>query len=404
MLETCTISAPIRELRLPADFERHQYFSSITLEPLTPEFRRRLLDAAHDVDVDDSVLDLLVDSEAVLSLSIPSPWAMPSSAIVSASLYRVVADSIARRFVDCLRLFADTPCLPSQQCWFAIIQDQDGKSDRTEIIDKHWVQSESVLTEPQPSGVEVMTCLQDLARYERQLECWCQIARLNETYTDPKRQKGYVAAGNAAIRRGFEERARVFREEHGEDDETMPGHVKVRLTKEQAATLWVQGHVRAFQQSVEKLEYERSVQRSKVRFLRGLQIFTDAFLVKPPYRFVVRVGVLESLFGKNSGELSYQLAVRIAWLLEPDSASQRHSISKKVKNIYKLRSEIAHGAHFTIGKLEECESELLELCRQVIRTVLHNSGAYLALTHQLAAHSDDFLDRLAIGMVDNELS
>lgn len=99
-------------------------------------------------------------------------------------------------------------------------------------------------------------------------------------------------------------------------------------------------------------------------------------------RFLMLTVVLESLFTTSRDELSHRISERIALLLETQSAD-RKALYQKVRDIYKSRSIIAHGAPMKekdIQKLHALAPELEYLVQRIMKSLTLDSTLFSALS------------------------
>ena len=111
------------------------------------------------------------------------------------------------------------------------------------------------------------------------------------------------------------------------------------------------------------------------------------------FRYVLLWFALEALFGpENSGEISHQLAERIAKLMG-DDADSAYNLYRKVKKSYTLRSKIVHGMRIDTKKgLPLAELQMLEgLVRKAMVRILTNDELYRTFG---CASREEYLRRL----------
>jgi hypothetical protein len=390
--EKLSVAAPLRHLALAASFRGAQFGPGLSLLWMSPATRRLMLDAAHAVKARSDVLDCVLHSECVAFIDVPTPTPVPSSPLIAAAIYRAIADRIVHRLTDCLRLFADVPPPSQRLCWF-LIQGERPDAMCATAVDPNWEDDDA---DDGADPLETLMGLGGLERYWTKLAFWCEIDQLNNTFTDPAKQQGYVAAAKHEVRERAEDLIQTMHGERASVDnaaEDGPSQIDLRT---RSGAWWVDGYARAFRAQLGKLDRKRYAERSGGRFTRALQIFFDTFRLHEPHRFLARVGVLECLLSVGLGELGMQLAVRIAWLLVPEPHATRQELHQTVKDLYLLRSKIAHGADFSAADLERKAPELLALVRRVLNAVLSNDATYAAL---MANSADDYLIKLLLGGV-----
>jgi hypothetical protein len=149
---------------------------------------------------------------------------------------------------------------------------------------------------------------------------------------------------------------------------------------------------------IDRLEENQYTIPSKARFGRAFQWFCNAFRLSGPFRFVAFVTCLESLFGVETAELTFQLASRAGWLLSPNNAKERERLFDEVKSCYTLRSKIVHGAKYSRDDMARQEEGLLKITREVLLTVLRDKKVRHVFLDATQQECDGFLKQLSLGM------
>lgn len=97
----------------------------------------------------------------------------------------------------------------------------------------------------------------------------------------------------------------------------------------------------------------------------------------------------EGLFGSQANDqLSLQLALSIAWILQPNEPIARRQVFDRAKKIYGLRSKVVHGGSAMTADVEAAAEELLEWLRHILLTLL--------TTHASLVGAKDGLQQLVL--------
>lgn len=394
MTKQYVIVAPIPELPLPADFGPRNLGTGVVLAPLKPDARRALLDAAKQQGpASNDLLDVIIHSESVAIFDVPEVPGVSGTPLAAGAMYRDVADLILSRIGDCTRLFGDVPLFMRRHSWF-FASGSTKKIDLTTLMptELSWTWEPTDGNE-EPTIAATVQGIEGLsANWAVLTEC-CQLSLLNKAFADPRKVRGYTAAGNAEVKKRALEMAQAYLDEHPPSDEA-----KMNFNSFSAAW-FITGYLHAYQRELRKLETRHRIERHSTRFHRAIQVFTDSFRIQEPHRLVARVTALEALLSHERGELTIQLAARLSWLLAPNSAKDRRGVFDKVKSFYDLRSKVVHGASFSFAAITKSESELLQLTRKALVTVIRTPRVFTALASGTNA-SNACLKGLLIGDVD----
>jgi hypothetical protein len=136
---------------------------------------------------------------------------------------------------------------------------------------------------------------------------------------------------------------------------------------------------------------------SRSRLGRGFQFFSQSFRLVEPHRFVGFATCLETLFCTRRTEVTFQLASRLSWLLEPKDYSKRRDTFKEATNLYDLRSKIVHGGNFSISETETQEEHLVDLCRRAFWTILEDDTLFDTFFSRDPRACDEYLESLNLG-------
>ncbi|MDQ3381245.1 MAG: HEPN domain-containing protein [Actinomycetota bacterium] len=99
----------------------------------------------------------------------------------------------------------------------------------------------------------------------------------------------------------------------------------------------------------------------------------------PADRLVDSVIAWENLFGTREGEGTLRLTLALAWLLEPRSAAQRESLHRRLKELYRARSDIVHGNPFDNRRIAELANEAFSCAVQALAVLFSDRRDLLSL-------------------------
>lgn len=110
------------------------------------------------------------------------------------------------------------------------------------------------------------------------------------------------------------------------------------------------------------------------------------------YRLAFYVPVLECLFGSSTGEITHQVAERIAFYVG-QTPQERYELYIDVKDAYSIRSRFIHGDVFddkSLKRVNELSTKIDELTRKILlKVVLEDSEIFLEDTKR-----KDYLKKL----------
>jgi hypothetical protein len=99
----------------------------------------------------------------------------------------------------------------------------------------------------------------------------------------------------------------------------------------------------------------------------------------PADRLVDSVIAWENLFGTREGEVTLRLTLALAWLLEPESALKRESLQRRLKELYRARSDIVHGNPFDTRRVAELANEAFSCAVRALAALFRDRPDLLAL-------------------------
>lgn len=99
-------------------------------------------------------------------------------------------------------------------------------------------------------------------------------------------------------------------------------------------------------------------------FVRRLALSLGVYVRSDEDRLVDAAVAWESLMGqKSSAQLSLQLSLGLAWLVEPSDATEREQVYRRLKKIYESRSKVVHGVAVPLAKVRSDFDDLSEILR-----------------------------------------
>ena len=413
--ESFLILTPLPQLKLSGKAEMYG-FGRVSIGVFKPRLRRILLDIAKAENCSEDMFLLLVNSETIFCAEIPFPTPTRSRKIYSA-YYSRVAQEILKRIFNCLLLFNWVPAPLLSYCWFTAIGCVSTvQSDSLEPLDSDYEYIDTFYNidwrSPSVEPVDITLGCEDLRKFWNKLSPLCQIEQLNTTYTNKHKQHGYIKAAKEYEISMMEEylKARygngvtIDRESHevATKEDLQKREDIIWISEKLQAKWFLDGYFSSYRSEIDKLSMELDKKPSNNRFIRSFQFFINGIRLPNPHRFIAIITCLESLFGKETREITFQLCLRIAWFLNPKNPNERVKIFEQVNNFYKLRSKIVHGAKFSTDKLEEAENELLFLVRSIFWKILSIDDIYKIAFEKDTKSWDKLLDKLILGQPDQD--
>jgi hypothetical protein len=222
------------------------------------------------------------------------------------------------------------------------------------------------------------------------------IDKIRETFCSEAKWAGYLNAGQTYADRKGDELAEARSVETGAELEAQHGGGILD-------DAFLKGCYLAYGREIKKLAFGEARHSRGQRVVIALQFLSDSMRLPIPHRFVALTTCLEALFSKEPSEVTFQLASRTAWFLEPDNASERQSVFAEVVSSYGLRSDIVHGRVSNVAsapKYREHETNLMGLVRKVLMRIFADPMLYdLAFNGEPKAY-DEYLKRLTLGSGD----
>lgn len=401
--EPCVVFAPLSQLTLNQQVEKDAAAplleEGLLFTKMESELRRRLLNVAKSAGASDDVLEVLLESELIFWASVPPlPSTLEGTPLkLTTALYSVVAGAILNRVSNWLMIFNLHSPVPAWPCWFSAI----GSLGRIEletaaIQDPQWKEVRTPSYGPDDSRFrEANKSIELLGLMWDRLTPLLKVDKLKSIFCDEAKWQGYFDAADAFAQRKREEFAAIRSEESGEP-------VKAQLEGNEYDDWWFDGVINAFGQAVRKLDFELEQGPRGRRLIRAIQFLSNSVMLPHPHQFIAVITSLESLFSKESAEVSHQLATRSAWFLHPNDGSKRVETYQEVIALYKLRSDIVHGRVYNISNMMDRIVASDIIIRQVLMAILSNDRVLALILDKDPNLYDKYLARLSLGQTDTD--
>jgi hypothetical protein len=298
-------------------------------------------------------------------------------------------------------------------CWFcAQASAKCTKIVQVDLLDTHWKYIDQFTNidwrSANVEAVDVGLQYFGVTTYWAKLSRLCQIDQLVKIFTEPNKAKGFNKSAQEYSMVKAEE---LLRAKYGPGvtierspaksslgDTTAVGNTgRILVSPTQMARWFVEGLGVALGKEVEKRSNSLHTGPSKNRLSRAFQFFSQSVRLVEPHRFVGLATCLEALFCTRRTEITFQLASRLSWLLEPKDYSKRRETFKEASNLYDLRSKIVHGADFNIAEVFAQEKRLLDLCRRAFWKILSDDALFETFFNRNSKVCDDYLESLNLG-------
>lgn len=359
---------PEPQLKLETQLGDYNLGHGLSIRPLEPKLRRRLLDIAKEKQCSE----------------------------------------------DCLLLFGWAPAPLFSYCWFLVAGTPDDMDlDICEMLDPKWEYLDQFTNIDWRSGqneaVDISEEMKDLQRHWDKLSLLCQVNELNDIFIDRNVEEECRRYANEYVVGKIEE---LMKAKHGPDavipDKAGSTNVKTgdnvtglpilptASDEKQRAWLLV-GLSRAYRNELERLSHELNVRVLDKRLDRAFQFFTDAFGMTQPHRFIAFATCLESLFCTDSIEIAFQLASRIAWFIGSDDYDKRAAIFAMAKRLYGLRSKIVHGVKYNSTQIDDSADQLEVLVRMAFAKIIIDDDMFRKFRDEDQKACKKYLEELNLG-------
>lgn len=356
------------------------------IERLDPARRRLLLNAAKDHPGGDDALSLVLNSDAVACFPVPGVGRGGEVEKMTGRAFARAAGEVLERATGLLHVFWDDemPEFPDSCSYYWFHTSPDWSAVEPSLgppfAHKGWTEQ---------SGIDDVP-LRDLSVRWARLASLFHISRYFTAWIDPQKQKEYLAAGNAYVKKEAEKAVRDATDEQPADG----GPRRFDYTAK--APHWLlEGAIAAYRRELNKIEDE--LQADTNRLTRSIRIFVESFSLPEAHKFLSLAMCLEALLSLGNSDLTFQLSCRLGWLGAPSSPEERMTIAKAVGKLYDTRSKIIHGAPFAPKNLYDQTDELASLCRRVILSIIDNDEMFRVYGSDQKEEVDKFLKRLALG-------
>jgi hypothetical protein len=323
------------------------------------------------------------------------------------------------RIFNCLLLFDWVPPPLIRYPWFTV----EGTPDQPDLssailVDPQWEYYDTFQNidwrAPDAEPIDITLSLMALKVFWAKLSQLCKFDMLNASFTDPARLKGYWESGKQNV---FTNVNNLMKAKYGPDAEIVlpddPTHPVAatpsspssanrpkssKISSRLTAKWHLEGWISAYNSAIRKLSNDLSSGPSHLRFFRAFQFFTHAFRVPDPHRYVALSISLESLLCTQRSEVTFQLAGRAAWIIDPSHFDKRKEVFSKVKHLYDFRSKIVHGVHYPTKELDESKHELTTLIRKAFFQILSSDKLWGIFSNTDDRICRSYLDNLNLGV------
>jgi len=412
MKKNLVLLTPLPQLRFTGKLRGERRFTvddTMFIQPLRPRLRRAMLNLAKARDASDDVRMLVNESELVFVHQVPAEWQVSKITPSRAWLYSPIASEILSRLHDCFLLFTWVPVPLLDPCWFcAETSAEYGAITLIELLHPHWEYVHQFTNvdwrSPDAPPVDV-----DLGRFSDDKHCrvpyWgevlrysCGIDKVESLGYEPnKLTRLFKSTGEYAKRKLHDFAKDTWGPDAKVDwSDLGPRHKSSDLMKYYHRFLW-EGYRSVLARELDKASDKLHRNPYKDRLGRAFQFFTQSFRLVEPFRFVAFATCLETLLCTGRMEITFQLAARLGWLLEPKEYDKRRDIFKEATKLYGLRSTIVHGAEFSVDKIADQEGRLVDLCRRALLKILSNDSLCATFQNGDPKVCDAYLESLNLG-------
>lgn len=420
MPEPYTLIAPMPQLKLEIELSDYNLVDGLSIRPLKPHLRRRLLDITKQRKCSDDCLLLLSESELIFCAQIPTRNSKADGSTFFATVYSSIAEEILKRIFRCFLLFEWVPAPLFHYCWFLVAGTPDEMdSDTLKILDADWQHVDQFTNidwrfgEDKPEDISLG--MKGLQRYWDKLSLLCQVDQLKDVFTNEKIEKECLEYAHQYVIGKVEE---LMKAKYGPDtvvdrepvvfDTEVDTNAEKRsngndlpifpTTSSEMQRKWMfVGLGMAYANAVGKLSQEPNTRIFDRKLDRAFQLYIDAFRMHQPHQFITFATCLETLFCTGSSEIAFQLASRIGWFLHPDDYSKRAKIFAKAKSLYSLRSKIVHGVRFDVNKVRSSGRQMIFLARMAFDKIIRDDAIFHIFRHKDQAVCKEYLEGLNLG-------
>ncbi len=398
MVDQFTFLCPLPQLRLDGGTERYDFEPNLSVRSISLSEQRSLINVAKaSRRCSDWLLASLHDARVMIT--------SPARRGKDSMFFRLPFETLVRRFLECFILVDGYRFIPPPiiGCASFLVpgSSQEMAFDRALVLEADW----------RPDGMlgEFLANTRfDAAPILKELrKCWPRIAHMcgietldgclelkDEAFCD------LIEAGNESVRNHAQETSDAFVSEYGDhllDPEFRP--LQITIPDKRSASWFLKGFGEALVNEISKRHEKWRADLTRVRLQRAFEIFLEASHLREPQRFVNLITSLESLLSTGTSELTSQLAIRTAWLMEPStlrmpeefrvkipndklqefeefwrasSPNRRWNVHQEISDMYGLRSKIVHGEKFDFSQLTQKSNELSLTVKSLFRQIIED--------------------------------
>ncbi|MCX5674620.1 MAG: HEPN domain-containing protein [Planctomycetota bacterium] len=390
-----TLVTPVPQWDVPENWDGCELDPGFRIAPMPSQVRRSLLNALKECEGTghEAAMEVVNQANTMAMAQIPGIRRDHPNAFVNGLLYQMVADALLRRVFECCRLFQynDDPGGYWHCCWFLGMWESAAQTfERVKCMHSEWL-PDNIPPSTDPDSVDPAEALAKVALNWERLRTLCLINAFVRLYSDPKKQQGFWKAGQARVEREAEQLVRLrSAESSGQEDP-----VRVKISTRQSAVWQLEGFRDAYRQALDKLE-ARDYGRGS-RLTRAFRLFTDVHSLPLHHRYLSLTMCLETLLGMGKDELTFQLGLRVGWLLYPTQGETRKRFLRMVREYYNFRSKIVHGVPFKMQEVEVNYAFLRGITRMVLEKVISEDRLFSIFSGNKPEACDAYLNELAIG-------
>ena len=352
---------------------------------MSPQIRRKIANLVKEKNCSNNILKVLMEAETIFTSKVPF-LAQEKFSVLDACKYSFIADVILNKLFDCMLLFGYVPKPFKTFIWFLSkgIPSEEN-TNNFQLIRYDFF--EDIPIQPVIGDLLVLW----LHSHWDKLKPILLLDKIISLCKDEKKQQFYLEAGNKQIKQRAEKFIKDYFDEHPDSP-----HIKPDF-KAFTAPWFFEGYVNAFMGEIDKFQHKKYKQPSGNRFIRAYQAFTQASRLENPHKFVSIMTSLETLFCADEKEITFQLALGMAWLLNPDNCEEREQSFKKAKNLYNIRSKIVHGSQYDIDEVDKETENLEKLARKVFNKLLSDDSIYKILFDKNSSLWVKYIKGLVLG-------
>lgn len=162
----------------------------------------------------------------------------------------------------------------------------------------------------------------------------------------------------------------------------------VRMLQDKKDEQWRDEYRTAFLQAFH--EYQDKLFNSESRVGRALGIFESGIHLPPLHAFLSACLVLETLFTVDSTEVAHKMATRLVKMLARGAGlAERRELYRRIKKMYRGRSDVVHGSKSIVALDEEVRKAVLEFAQKALQTILRDEKLVRLYTQDAKGEDGD---------------